>query len=32
MWSLALLTGDGINGGFFCKEMYGRFAEPKKWP
>ena len=29
MWSLAVLTGDRING-FFYKEMYGRFAGPKK--
>ena len=29
MWPLAVLTGDRING-FFYKEMYGRFAGPKK--
>ena len=29
MWPLAALTGDRING-FFYKEMYGRFAGPKK--
>ena len=29
MWPLAVLTGDCING-FFYKEMYGRFAGPKK--
>ena len=29
MWPLAVLRGDGINE-FFLKEMYGRFAGPKK--
>ena len=29
MWPLAVLTGDRING-FFYKEMYERFAGPKK--
>ena len=29
MWPLAVLMGDCING-FFYKEMYGRFAGPKK--
>ena len=29
MWSLAVLTGDPIDG-FFYKVMYGRFAGPKK--
>ena len=30
MWLLTFLTGDRINEGFFYKEMYGRFAGPKK--
>ena len=30
MWPLAILTGDCINAFFFYKEMYGRFAGPKK--
>ena len=29
MWPLAVLTADRING-FLNKEMYGRFAGPKK--
>ena len=29
MWPLAVLSCDRING-FFCKEMYGHFARPKK--
>ena len=29
MWPLAVLTRDSINA-FFYKEMYGRFAGPKK--
>ena len=30
MWLLTFLTGDRINVGCFCEEMYGRFAGPKK--
>ena len=30
MWPLAVLTDDCINDFFFCKEMYGCFAGPKK--
>ena len=30
MWPLAVLTRDSINVFFFYKEMYGRFAGPKK--
>ena len=31
IWPLAVLTGDRINRVFFSnKEIYGRFARPKK--
>jgi len=30
MWRLAVLTGDCINAGFFCKELFGCFAGPEK--